>query len=375
MRIKTMAFTTLKINNKEVAKHRLNKNNVIKIGRLPENDIVIDNPAVSGRHAEIFWDEKGFIVKDTGSRNGTFIAGNPIKSRRLSEGDIITIGKHELVFSEKELKQDSANPAPESSSVPHSTQGQDQTIYLDTKKQKETLEKLDRLGQRKPLLVVKYKDKVLYKYLLKYQQTSIGRNPDNKIVIDNTAVSSRHAVITANGPAYTVEDLDSKNGTYVNKERIKTRELLNGDIIMIGRHEIVFEEGGTYTYDEIAQPLQSEAITAGDGTVCISTREYRKILSNDASTGLTFLKGGQGHVPINKNILKIGKNKSSDIVVKGFLVGDTAALIISKENTCYLAYKKGFAKPTVNGTRIKGTVKLKTGDIIQIGDAELKFNA
>ncbi len=367
-----MAFITLKIGNKDIAKHPLNKNNVIKIGRLPENDIVIDNPAVSGRHAEILREKKGFIIKDVGSRNGTFIAGNPIKSRRLSDGDIITIGKHELIFSEQELAHGAGDLIPESHPASY-TRGQDTTIYLDTKKQKETLEKLDRLGERKPLMVVKYKDKVLYKYLLKYRQTSIGRNSDNHMVIDNAAVSSRHAVIVFDGSAYAIEDLDSKNGTYVNKKKIDTCKLFNGDIIMIGKHEIVYEEGGTYTYDEIAQPLQHESMHGGDGTVYINTREYKKILSNDPEAGLTFLKGGEGHVPITKTLLKIGKNISSDVVVKGFLVGDTAALITSKQNDYYLTYQNGFAKPAVNGNPIKGTVKLKPGDIIRIGATELKF--
>ena len=87
-----MAFITAQIQNKEVSKHPLDKNKVIKIGRLKENEIVIDNLAVSGRHAEILWEERGFIINDIASRNGTFIAGNPIKSRLLAEGDVITVG-------------------------------------------------------------------------------------------------------------------------------------------------------------------------------------------------------------------------------------------------------------------------------------------
>ena len=72
---------------------------------------------------------------------------------------------------------------------------------------------------------------------------------------------------------------------------------------------------------------------------------------------------------------KSGKCKSSDIIVNGLMVGDTAALITSIENHYYLTYQKGITKPVVNGNMIKGSLKLKNADIIKIGTTELKFNS
>jgi pSer/pThr/pTyr-binding forkhead associated (FHA) protein len=372
-----MAFITLQIQNKEISRHPLDKNKVIKIGRLKENDIVIDNLAVSGRHAEILWEERGFIINDIGSRNSTFIAGNPIKSRRLAEGDVITVGKHELLFSEHELQYSSSNSKQEKSLNFHS-KSHDPTSFLNTRQQRNILEQYDRMGYKKPLLVVKYKDKMLYKFLLKFKNTSIGRNPNNNIVIDNTAVSSEHAVITSDGSKFTIKDLGSKNGIFVNKKLVKTCKLFNGDIITIGKHEIVFEEVGTYTYDEVAKPLvESQLMFSTDGTTFLKTKKHQEMISDisdkKSKAGFTFLKGGQGYVSINSKTFKIGKCKSSDIIVKGLMVGDTAALITSIENNYYLTYQKGITKPDVNGNMIKGSVKLKNADIIKIGAIELKF--
>jgi pSer/pThr/pTyr-binding forkhead associated (FHA) protein len=374
-----MAFITLQIQNKEISRHPLDKNKVIKIGRLKENDIVIDNLAVSGRHAEILWEERGFIINDIGSRNSTFIAGNPIKSRRLAEGDVITVGKHELLFSEQELQYSSTDSEQEKSFNFHS-KSHDPTSFLDTRQQRNILEQYDRMGYKKPLLVVKYKDKMLYKFLLKFKNTSIGRNPNNNIAIDNTAVSSEHAVITSDGSKFTIKDLGSKNGIFVNKELVKTCKLFNGDIITIGKHEIVFEEVGTYTYDEVAKPLvESQLMLSTDGTTCLKTKKHQEMISDisdkKSKAGFTFLKGGRGYVSINSKTFKIGKCKSSDIIVKGLMVGDTAALITSIENHYYLTYQKGITKPVVNGNMIKGSVKLKNADIIKIGTTELKFNS
>ena len=374
-----MAFITLQIQNKEVSKHPLDKNKVIKIGQLKENDIVIDNLAVSGRHAEILWEERGFIINDIGSHNGTFIAENTIKSRRLAEGDVITIGKHELLFSEQELQYSSSNSKQKKSLNFHS-KSQGPTSFLNTRQQRNILEQYDRMGYKKPLLVVKYKDKMLYKFLLKFKNTSIGRNPNNNIVIDNTAVSSEHAVITSDGSKFTIKDLGSKNGIFVNKKLVKTCKLFNGDIITIGKHEIVFEEVGTYKYDEVAKPLvESQLMFSTDGTTCLKTKKHQEMLSDisdkKSKAGFTFLKGGQGYVSINSKTFKIGKCKSSDIIVKGLMVGDTAALITSIGNNYYLTYQKGITKPEVNGNMIKGSVKLKNADIIKIGAIELKFNS
>lgn len=374
-----MAFITLQIQNKEVSKHPLDKNKVIKIGRLKENDIVIDNLAVSGRHAEILWKERGFIINDIASRNGTFIAGNPIKSRRLAEGDVITVGKHELLFSEQEIQYSSSNSKQKKFLNFHS-KSQDPTSFLNTRQQRNILEQYDRMGYKKPLLVVKYKDKMLYKFLLKFKNTSIGRNPNNDIVIDNTAVSSEHAVITFDGSKFTIKDLGSKNGIFVNKKLVKTCKLFNGDIITIGKHEIVFEEVGTYTSEEVAEPLvESQLMFSTDGTTFLKTKKHQEMLSDisdkKSKGGFTFLKGGQGYVSINNKTFKIGKCKSSDIIVKGLMVGDTAALITSIENNYYLTYQKGITKPEVNGNMIKGSVKLKNADIIKIGAIELKFNS
>lgn len=64
---------------------------------------------------------------------------------------------------------------------------------------------------------------------------AIGRDPSAGIVLQDDQVSRRHAVITAAGEAPCLDDLDSRNGTWVNGERIGTaRELLSGDEIRLG---------------------------------------------------------------------------------------------------------------------------------------------
>lgn len=116
----------------------------IGIGRLPDNVVVLDNPAVSGHHARLKREGEQYIVEDLKSTNGTFVNNHPITTRALRNGDIITVGKHKLVFRSTGTQEVQApvttQPAPPPSSQPVQDLGG--TVYLDTKAQKELLAKM-----------------------------------------------------------------------------------------------------------------------------------------------------------------------------------------------------------------------------------------
>jgi pSer/pThr/pTyr-binding forkhead associated (FHA) protein len=68
------------------------------IGRLPDNDIRIDNPAVSGHHALIINILNDSFLEDLNSTNGTYVNGKIIKKHALQHGDVVTVGHHALRF-------------------------------------------------------------------------------------------------------------------------------------------------------------------------------------------------------------------------------------------------------------------------------------
>ncbi|MCH9048463.1 MAG: FHA domain-containing protein [Proteobacteria bacterium] len=70
----------------------------LTIGRKPENDIQIDNLAVSGKHSMIITILDDSFLEDLGSTNGTYVNGKLIKKHALKDGDVIAIGKHELKY-------------------------------------------------------------------------------------------------------------------------------------------------------------------------------------------------------------------------------------------------------------------------------------
>lgn len=71
---------------------------VITIGRQPDNVLCIDNPAVSGHHAQIYWEADGYVVEDIDSFNGTYVNNQRVGKAPLRDGDVVLIGKHTVHF-------------------------------------------------------------------------------------------------------------------------------------------------------------------------------------------------------------------------------------------------------------------------------------
>jgi len=88
---------------------------------------------------------------------------------------------------------------------------------------------------------------------------------------------------------------------------------------------------------------------------------------------LSYLAGGEGEVKLTNRITKIGKSPSSEIVVKGIMMGSTAVVIRRKPKGSPLSYVDGLTKTQVNGEVVKESVDLKEFDIIDVGSAKFQF--
>src|SRR5215468_11269286 len=83
----------------------------LTIGRLPDNLLQIDNLAVSGHHAKIYWEQDHYVVEDLGSLNGTYVNNQRVGKATLKSGDLMTIGKHLVQFKDEGQKAASPKPA------------------------------------------------------------------------------------------------------------------------------------------------------------------------------------------------------------------------------------------------------------------------
>jgi len=117
---------------------------------------------------------------------------------------------------------------------------------------------------------LRYENAALASYETESEQISIGRNPKNDIQIDNMAVSNFHAVVKKVMNAYFIEDLQSTNGTFVNEKKIAKYELLDGDEIIIGKHQLLFR-----FVRKAAQAAQF------DETMVLDTKKQKELLEKN----------------------------------------------------------------------------------------------
>ena len=95
-----MARLILSLDSQVLAEYNMSKERYT-IGRLPDNDVRIDNPAVSGHHSLIINILNDSFLEDLNSTNGTYVNGKLIKKHALQNSDVITIGHHQLRFSDE----------------------------------------------------------------------------------------------------------------------------------------------------------------------------------------------------------------------------------------------------------------------------------
>ncbi len=100
-----MARLVLSLDSQVLAEYNMNKERYT-IGRLPDNDIRIDNAAVSGHHSLIINILNDSFLEDLNSTNGTYVNGKLIKKHALQHGDVVTVGHHQLRFVEDDEAQD-----------------------------------------------------------------------------------------------------------------------------------------------------------------------------------------------------------------------------------------------------------------------------
>lgn len=115
----------------------------VSIGRSPDNDLPVDNLAVSNYHARVYFEGSRLVVEDLDSLNGTFVNDLRVERATLHDGDSIWIGKHHI-------KVDATGDAP----VPYDTGRKasapriNETMVLDTRVRREMLQQAAASGER-----------------------------------------------------------------------------------------------------------------------------------------------------------------------------------------------------------------------------------
>ena len=248
-----MAKLCLKFENTTLKEFSLTLG-VSTIGRLPDNDIQIDNPAVSGHHAAVFFEGGDFVIEDKASFNGTFLNDQRITRHVLRDNDSILIGKHSLLF--KAEPQHAVAPAIASTSAKPQLPSLDATAMLDTKKARELMAqaaaKAGAAGQSVAAAAPAPKVQVgmlnvlsgktdQRSYLLTSKLTVIGKSEMASIRLKGWFAPSVAGTISRRQDKYFIAPSDTGRKIKVNGAAIAGQcELSHGDRIAIGKVTMSF---------------------------------------------------------------------------------------------------------------------------------------
>jgi pSer/pThr/pTyr-binding forkhead associated (FHA) protein len=226
-------------------------------------------------------------------------------------------------------------------------------------------------------ILLKYREAVVQEITLDKEVTTIGRKPDNDIVIDNQAVSGHHAQIKAEGNAVMLEDLSSLNGTYVNSHKVSKIELFNGDVILIGVHTLDVISDKNREADKKTSTVRGRSM---DETMVITPDDKKKILiAADKSIpeqlgGFLVIAGSaeQKEYELKERVSSIGKEDGCAIKLKGLFAPKLAALV-NRRKEGYFITSSGGKDLKVNGKVIDRRYDLKDGDIVEVANLKLQF--
>jgi pSer/pThr/pTyr-binding forkhead associated (FHA) protein len=229
-----------------------------------------------------------------------------------------------------------------------------------------------------PKIIVKFNEAVIREVPLDREQFTIGRKPDNDVVIDNPAVSGHHAKLSRVQAVYFLEDLGSTNGTFVNEKKIDKRQLKDGDRVTIGKHVLLYEDEAK----GLALPPAQAADT--DKTMILDTQKQRELLKAEQTMQpkpkerigvLQVLSGGtdKKEYQLTGRIVLIGSQDGSTVKLTGWFAPKVAAMISRRPAGYNISLSEDGKKVLVNGTPIQGRADLKDGDLLEVAGVKMSF--
>ena len=223
---------------------------------------------------------------------------------------------------------------------------------------------------------VYYRDMLKDEVELQPDVTTIGRSFDSDVKIDNAGVSSNHAKIVMSGDDIFIEDFGSRNGTFVNGQRVSRYPLSIGDEVVISKHILKLVDSSEpvtpheASNDDLHQVVQGATVEVDVSNIDELVKQKQARYS--AYLLLTGERQRRSKYPLTKLNFKIGKGSEADIHTPGWFAPQVAARVVCRSDGFYIIPEKR-GKVRVNGMRVTSPLALKDGDGFSVRGMSFMF--
>jgi pSer/pThr/pTyr-binding forkhead associated (FHA) protein len=211
-----------------------------------------------------------------------------------------------------------------------------------------------------PKIAIKLDGELTKQVSLTKNRTTLGRRPNNDVVLEDLAVSGRHACLILEGQQVTIEDLDSTNGTYVNGRSVKKQLLQENDTIEIGHFSIIFSSKA----DATDTPPDNPQAPAQDADWPQAFTDLAEPSAKQLQGRIKVVSGGASgrEMPLTKSVTTFGKP------------GVAVAAITLRGSNYYVHHVEGTQVPLLNGAAVgEEPILLQHGDQISLSGTVLQF--
>jgi pSer/pThr/pTyr-binding forkhead associated (FHA) protein len=217
-----------------------------------------------------------------------------------------------------------------------------------------------------PKLILQFEGRMLTDYAVRSPLT-IGRSPDNAIVIDHPAVSGNHACVTIEGVDVVLEDLNSTSGTFVNDQPILRHVLSHGDVVLVGKHHLFFDDA--MPVDHPVPPELQDWSDSGERRPVKA-----RVPKPTARTGVLHVIAGiadERHYDLTAQTSFIGSSSQAHVRLHGWFK-PAVAVAIARSSDGYVATPMG-GKTTINDAPLTGRHHLEQGDVMNVSGLVVEF--
>lgn len=208
----------------------------------------------------------------------------------------------------------------------------------------------------------------------------IGRGSDADVVIDNSAISRHHSTFELKDGTLLLADLNSTNGTSVNGDKITAPvPVTPSDTITLGKFRLT----PASTSEKEVSSSYATAMDMDDETIFVSAPKTGKSISDpdgmtdESAHTLKIVQGEASPTELSlsgKSSIKIGKDLSCDMIIRGWLVAKAQCYIVRKDGKFFIVPQRSLSNTKLNDVIIKGKRQLRPGDTIEIRRIKIRFN-